>query len=113
MEWNILKFCLSFVSVLLLQIQLPLENGWDPINQFHPITFCIPVPSQNVDFQRHMEWSFLCSELRRDAIVRFPDIGGIIDQYCLNCFLFLRNVWYVRYVRRYMLQIVYFCILFI
>jgi len=40
----------------------------------------VPVPSQDMDFQQHMSWSFvLFIELRRDVIVRFLDIGGIDD----------------------------------
>jgi hypothetical protein len=41
-----------------------------------------------MDFQRHMSWSFIVfSELMGEAIVRFVDIGGIVDYHCLN-FLF-------------------------
>jgi hypothetical protein len=35
-------------------------KGWDPIKQFNPVTFgSIPKPVPR--FQRHMQWSFLCS----------------------------------------------------
>ena len=37
-------------------------EGWNPINRLNPATFVVPVSSQDLDFQRHMSWSFLCSE---------------------------------------------------
>ena len=42
-----------------------------------------PVKNKDMDFQRHMSWSFIVFM----AIVRFVDIGGIVDYHCLN-FLF-------------------------
>jgi len=37
-------------------------NGWDLINWFNSVMF-VPSPSQDLDFRRHMSWSFfLCSE---------------------------------------------------
>jgi hypothetical protein len=50
----------------------------------------MPVPSHEVDFQRYMPWyCFVFSELRRELVVHFVDIGGIVDNHCLNClFLF-------------------------
>ena len=68
----------------------------------------VPVPSQDLDFQRHMSWSScvqlvqLRSEVRFvdiggiddhhcwEVIVRFVDIGGIDDHHCLS-FLFIIN----------------------
>ena len=44
------------------------------------------VPIQNLYFQRYMVYSFLCS-----VIVSFIDIGGIVDNHCLN-FLFWQSV---------------------
>ena len=35
---------------------------------------------------RHGLFVFLFSELRWEVIVRFVDIGGIVDHYCLNFF---------------------------
>ena len=47
----------------------------------------MPVPRQNLNFQRCASWSF-CVQVRWEAIVRFVDIGGIDDHHCLN-FLFV------------------------
>ena len=47
----------------------------------------MPVLSQNLDFQRHMSWSFFVfSELQWAMIVCFAGIGGIVDKHCLNIF---------------------------
>jgi len=43
-----------YISVLLLEIQLSRGEDWDPIDKFNPAAFCMPVPNQNLDFQRHM-----------------------------------------------------------
>jgi len=43
----------------------------------------VHVPSHELDFQRHMSWSVLCS-VRWEVIVHFVDIGGIVDHHCLN-----------------------------
>ena len=40
--------------VLQLEVQLLIGEGWDPIIQFNPATFFVIVPSQDIDFQRHM-----------------------------------------------------------
>jgi hypothetical protein len=47
----------------------------------------VPIQWQNLDFQRHMSWSFCVQwvQLRWETIVRFVDIGGIDDHHCLNC----------------------------
>ena len=37
---------------------------------------------------------FVLSKWRREMIVRFVDIGGIVDHHCLN-FLFIRYLWLV------------------
>ena len=40
----------------------------------------VPVPDQDLDVQRHRSWSFFVfSELRWEVLVRFVDIGGIVD----------------------------------
>ena len=41
----------------------------------------MPVPSQDLDFQRHMSWCFLCSVRWLFILVI---IGRIIDHHCLN-----------------------------
>jgi hypothetical protein len=41
----------------------------------------MPVPSHNQDFKIHMSCFFVFSELR--GFVRFVDIGGIAEHYCL------------------------------
>jgi hypothetical protein len=52
--------------------------------------------SQDLDFQRHMSWSFCIQwvQLRWKVIVRFVDISGIDDTLCLN-FLFISSVSYI------------------
>jgi hypothetical protein len=53
---------LLFVYICIAVGDLVIKKGcWDPICMFNPATFFVPVPSQNLDFQRHMSWSFLCS----------------------------------------------------
>jgi hypothetical protein len=43
----------------------------------------------NSDFLHHLLWSFLkYNDLKREMVVPFVDIGGIVDNDCLN-FLFL------------------------
>ena len=32
-----------------------------PWQEFNPVTFLVPVPIQDLHFQHHMSWSFLCS----------------------------------------------------
>ena len=58
-EWKrICAGCLSFVytffCVYVCEIRLSKGEGWDHINKINQ-----PVPSQNLDFQRHISWSFL------------------------------------------------------
>ena len=104
MEANLYGFYRLFINVLLLEIQLSRSEGWDPINQ---------ITLQDLDLQRHMSWSFFClvSEIemrlvvffilvelmaitveayfRRESIVCFVDMGGIVDLHCLS-FLYAR-----------------------
>jgi hypothetical protein len=44
----------------------------------------VHVPSLELDFQRHMPWSFflMLNKLKWYMIVRFVDIGGIVDHHC-------------------------------
>jgi hypothetical protein len=45
----------------------------------------VSVPSQDMDFQRHMVWHFFAfNDLRWKIIVRFVDIGGIVDHHYSN-----------------------------
>jgi hypothetical protein len=47
------------------------------------------VYNKYLDFHRFMSWSyfaFVLSELRRDVVVGFVDIGGIVDHHCFNFF---------------------------
>jgi hypothetical protein len=40
----------------------------------------------------------VCNDLRREVIVRFVDIGGIVDHHCLNfVFITLKNLHYCLY----------------
>jgi hypothetical protein len=59
-----------------------------PLNGLTPTPF-VPVLNQDMDFQRHISWSFfLLSHLRRD-VVKLVDIGEIADHHYL-CSLFNR-----------------------
>ena len=54
-------FVLSFVYICIAAGDPVIKReGWDPINWNNLTTF-LPVPNQNLDFQCHMSWSFLCS----------------------------------------------------
>ena len=44
-------------------------------NPFYPRHICVPVPSQDLDFQHHMSWSFC---LQREVMFCFVDIGWIL-----------------------------------
>jgi hypothetical protein len=58
-EANLCRFFYHlFINVL--RLELSRGEGWDPINRNNLTTF-VPVPNQDLDFQCHMSWSFLCS----------------------------------------------------
>jgi len=44
----------------------------------------VPVPNNDMDFHRYTSWFFLFIDFSRDAGVRFPDFGCIVDYHCLN-----------------------------
>ena len=44
----------------------------------------MPIPNLDLDFQCHMSWVFVFSELMCVVTVRFVDIGGIVYHFCLN-----------------------------
>jgi hypothetical protein len=64
----------------------------------HPVVtryIFVPVSSQDLDFQRQMSWSFLCSvssvKLRGYCwTIETVDVCGIDDHHCLN-FLFIKQ----------------------
>ena len=78
-------FCRLFIPVLPLEIQLSWWEGSDPINRFFYRRIFVPSSSQDVIF------AFVLSELKREVIVGFDGIGGIVDHHCLY-FLFIN--WY-------------------
>ena len=49
---------------------------------------CVLIPSQDLDSHPEIWSVFVFNDLRRDVIVRFADIDGIVDNHCLN-FLFI------------------------
>ena len=60
---------------------------FDYFSVLHP-NIIVHVPSQDLDFQHHMLWSFLCSIFKmKHFFLDFVDIGGILDHHCLH-FLF-------------------------
>ena len=48
----------------------------------------MPVQSVHMDCQRHLfHGLFVFNDLRRDVVVCFADIGGIVDHHCITfCF---------------------------
>ena len=63
-EGTFARFCYRLLLYMLpLDIQLSRGEDWDPINQFTPPphTFLCLSQRQDMDFQRHLSWSFLCS----------------------------------------------------
>jgi hypothetical protein len=50
----------------------------------YPRHIFVPVSNQDLEFQLHMSWPFVLSELWRELIVCFVDIGGIDDHHCLS-----------------------------
>jgi hypothetical protein len=54
-------FFICFYMYMLLEIQLSIGEGWNPIKGFSPAICFVPVTSQDLDFQHHMSWFFLCS----------------------------------------------------
>ena len=60
----------------------------DPILQFTARYMFVPVPSQELDFHRHMLWSFFSSIIWKDIIVCFVD--GFYFHHCL-IFLSINN----------------------
>ena len=42
------------------------------------------VSRQDRYFQRHVHFFFMFNDLRSEVIVRFDDIGGIVDHHCSN-----------------------------
>jgi hypothetical protein len=53
--------------------------GWDSINWFNPLHVSI---QDLKDFQRHM--SIVFNWLRCEVVVRFVEIGEIVDNHCLE-----------------------------
>ena len=77
--------------------QTSLKTG-DPINGFNSVIFCVPVPSRDLELQRHISWSFI---LRGEVVVGFVDIVDnnllyflfvIMTSNSLLCFVCLRPV---------------------
>jgi hypothetical protein len=69
-------------------MEIKKNNARVMIIYFNPARFA-RVQSQDLDFQHHMSWSFLMfNEFRGEVIVRFVDIGGIVDHHYLKVFFF-------------------------
>jgi hypothetical protein len=53
-------------------------------HSYLPRHICVPAPTQDIDFQRHiLLLYFMFNDLRWEVIVRFVDICVIVDNYCL------------------------------
>lgn len=80
---SFVHFCLFFYCLFLyissLEIQLSRMKSRDPSNRFNPRHMFRSVPSQNLDFQRYNSWCFRVHELKREMVVRFDDIRGIVN----------------------------------
>ena len=78
-KWISAVFFICFIFILQLENQLSREVS-DPINRYNPaISFLVLVPACGI---------CAFNDLRREVIVLFVDIGGIVDHHCLN-FLFI------------------------
>jgi hypothetical protein len=75
---------------MLLEIQLSIGEGWNPIKGFSPAICFVPVTSQDLDFQHHMSWFFCVQlvQLRWELVFSIVDIGIDDVTSCLN-FLFV------------------------
>jgi hypothetical protein len=80
-----LIYCAGHVSGITF-IRYAQSQNIRKLNNLHQVRSCMPVLSQNLDFQCHISWSplFVLSKLRLEVIVNFVDIGGIVDHHCLN-----------------------------
>jgi hypothetical protein len=60
-----------FIFVLLLEIQLFREGGWDSINWFNPATFFLDYPQQEPGYQTPyvMVYFVFKNGLRREVVV--------------------------------------------
>jgi hypothetical protein len=54
----------------------------------------------DVNFRRHMPWVFYFNNSRREVIVRFVDIGRIVDHHCLEVVVCLVDITIVYDVPR-------------
>ena len=55
------------------------------------------VPSQEVDFQRHMSWYlFLLSEPRWEIVVGFVDI---VEHHCIDFLFIIQQLIYMKWMR--------------
>ena len=93
MESNLCMFFIVLLYVLPLGIYLTRGEGWDPINRFKPSHTVLPVSSQNLDFQRYISSSFLCSVSKQMPVPNqghcgFPSFPGF-DWYCLFVYLWV------------------------
>jgi len=83
-------FVCLYICIVIVDPIIKKAEGGDPILQFTADTFFVPVPSQELDFHRHMLWSFFFNYLKRDVVVCFVDISGFYFHHCL-IFLSINN----------------------
>jgi hypothetical protein len=60
--------------------------SWDTIYRFNPATFLCLSKARTWIFKAISGGLFVFNGLRLVLIVRFVDIGGIVDHHCLNSF---------------------------
>jgi hypothetical protein len=82
--------CTFLIVYICIDVPDPIRGeGWNPINGLTSPHFCAcskPGPG----FPTSDVVGFFCmfNDLRREVIVRFGDVIGIVDQHCLS-FLFI------------------------
>ena len=81
------EFFLSFVYICIAVGDPDIKGeGWVLINQFNPAILCAcPKPGHGFQTSYGVVF-FVLSVSRREVIVRFGDIGGIVDHRCLIFF---------------------------
>jgi len=92
LEWNESVHFFVRLFILSLDIQLSRGEAWDPINRFNTAAFLCLSQAMTWIFNVILRDPFVFSELKWGVIVRFVDIGGIVDHHCLN-FLFIYHMY--------------------
>jgi hypothetical protein len=81
-ETNLIRFCFKLCVYICIVVEdLIIKEGVRiPFTDLTRHIF-VHVSRQDLNFQRHMSWSFCVCSLRWEVDVRFVDIGGIVLKY--------------------------------